>query len=55
MTVKTLLIASAILFTATSATLAQSQKNNGPAGNHGGDSYGQPYSGTAQARHQSGQ
>jgi hypothetical protein len=45
-----ILIAAAILLSATSMTLAQSQRNCGPAGPARGDCYGQPYSGSAQAK-----
>ena len=39
---------------ATTATLAQSQPNYGASRNGGGDTYGEPYSGSAGARHRSG-
>ena len=55
MTGKKLAFALAILIGATSISMAQTVPNKGPARNHGGDSYGQPYSGSAAARHQSGQ
>jgi hypothetical protein len=47
---KILIAAVAILLSATSMTLAQSQQNCGPAGPVRGDCYGQPYSGSAEAR-----
>jgi hypothetical protein len=50
MTSKKLIVALALLLSATSATLAQSQRNYGPNGPATGDSFGQPYSGTAGAR-----
>ena len=50
-----IIVALALLITATTATLAQSQPNRGPARNHGSDSFGEPYSGSAAARQQSGQ
>jgi hypothetical protein len=40
----------ALLLTAASAALAQSQPNYGANGPATGDSFGQPYSGTAAAR-----
>jgi hypothetical protein len=39
---------------ATTRVLAQSQPNYGPARNGGGDTYGEPYSGSAGARQRSG-
>jgi hypothetical protein len=42
----------ALLATAATTALAQNQPNDGPARNRGGDSYGEPYSGTAAARQQ---
>jgi hypothetical protein len=50
-TMKTLVLTVAVLLTATSLSLAQSQRNFGPNGPAGGDSFGAPYSGTAGARH----
>jgi hypothetical protein len=47
-------LAVALLASAATAVLAQSQPNYGPARNRGGDSYGEPYSGSAAARQQSG-
>ena len=55
MTGKKLAIALAIVIGATSISMAQVVQNKGAARNHGGDSYGQPYSGSAAARQQSGQ
>jgi hypothetical protein len=55
MTGKKLAIALAIVIGATSISMAQTVQNKGAARNHGGDSYGQPYSGSAAARQQSGQ
>ena len=46
MTAKRTIIALALLLSATSATLAQSQRNYGPNGPAKSDCYGQPYSGT---------
>jgi hypothetical protein len=50
MTSKTLIVAVALLLSATSAVLAQSQRNYGPNGPATGNSFGEPYSGTAGAR-----
>jgi hypothetical protein len=55
MTGKKFAIALAIVIGATSISMAQTVQNKGAARNHGGDSYGQPYSGSAAARQQSGQ
>jgi hypothetical protein len=55
MTGKKLAVALAIIMGATSIAMAQTVQNKGAARNHGGDSYGQPYSGSAAARQQSGQ
>jgi hypothetical protein len=51
MIAKTLIAASAILIGVTSVTLAQSQRNYGPNGPATGDSFGEPYSGSAAAGH----
>jgi hypothetical protein len=51
---KKLVVALAILIGATSISMAQTVQNKGAARNHGGDSYGEPYSGSAAARQQSG-
>jgi len=51
MTAKKLIVALALLVSATSATLAQSQRNYGPNAPEHSDSYGEPYSGTAAASH----
>jgi hypothetical protein len=50
MTVKKIALALVLLASATTSVLAQSQPNYGPARNGGGDTYGQPYSGSARAR-----
>jgi hypothetical protein len=52
---KKLIVALVVLIGASSISLAQMAPNKGAAKNHGGDSYGQPYSGSAAARQQSGQ
>ena len=49
MTAKKLILTLALLLSATSATLAQSQRNYGPNAPAHGDSFGQPYSGTLAA------
>ena len=54
MTGKKFALALALIIGATSVSMAQTVQNKGPARNHGGDSYGQPYSGSAAARQQSG-
>jgi hypothetical protein len=54
MTAKKLVVALALLVSATTATLAQAQRNYGPNGPGGSDTYGEPYSGSAAARQQSG-
>lgn len=54
MSAKKIILALALLASATTATLAQSEPNYGPSRNHGGDTYGEPYSGSAAARQQSG-
>lgn len=54
MTLKKLVLALALLASATTSVLAQSQPNRGPARNGGGDTYGEPYSGSAGARLRSG-
>ena len=43
-------LALALLLSATSITLAQSQRNYGPNGPAKGDCFGAPYSGTIAAR-----
>jgi hypothetical protein len=48
------ILALALLASATTASMAQSQPNYGPNGPGGGDTYGAPYSGSAAARQQSG-
>ena len=53
MKLKTLFVALALLAGTASSALAQSQPNYGPGRNNGGDTYGKPYSGSAQARHNS--
>jgi hypothetical protein len=50
--VRKAILALALLAAATTTALAQNQPNDGPARNRGGDSYGEPYSGTAAARQQ---
>lgn len=50
MSTKKLIVALALLLSATSATLAQSQPNYGPNGPAKGNCYGQPYSGAAGAK-----
>ena len=47
-------VATVTLVSTSAPGLAQSQPNYGPSRNAGGDSYGEPYSGSAQARRQSG-
>ena len=54
MTISMLILALALLASATTAVLAQSQPNYGPARNGGGDTCGEPYSGSAGARYRSG-
>lgn len=49
-----ILLALALLASATATTLAQSQPNHGASRNGGSDTFGQPYSGSAGARHRSG-
>lgn len=50
LTATTLIVAVALLLSATSVVLAQSQRNYGPNGPATGDTFGEPYSGTAAAR-----
>ena len=50
MTSTKLIVALALLLGATSVTLAQSQRNYGPNGPTTGDSFGEPFSGSAAAR-----
>ncbi|HEY2534299.1 MAG TPA: hypothetical protein VGJ20_41345 [Xanthobacteraceae bacterium] len=50
MIARTPLVALALLLSAISPSLAQSQRNYGPHGPATGDTYGEPYSGTAAAR-----
>src|SRR5579862_6217276 len=45
-----LIVALALGLAVTSASFAQSQRNYGPNGPATGDSFGEPYSGSAQAR-----
>ena len=52
-TMKKFILVLALLASASTAVLAQSQPNLGPNGNHGGDTYGKPYSGSAGARQSS--
>ena len=54
MTLQKFILALALLASVSTAVLAQSQPNYGPARNGGGDTYGQPYSGSAGARQRSG-
>jgi len=54
MTAKKLIVAVALLVSATTATLAQSQRNYGPNGPGGSDTFGEPYSGSAAAKQHSG-
>jgi hypothetical protein len=41
----------AIIFSTTAIGFAQSQRNYGPNGPATGDTFGEPYSGSARARH----
>jgi hypothetical protein len=50
MITKKLLVAGALLLSFAGAALAQSQRNYGPAGPATGDTFGEPYSGSAAAR-----
>jgi len=50
MTAKKLAIALALILSATSFALAQSQQNCAPGAPIRGDCYGQPYSGSAEAK-----
>lgn len=54
MTFKTVILALALFASATTTVFAQSQPNYGPARNGGGDTCGEPYSGSAGARQRSG-
>jgi hypothetical protein len=54
MMLKRFVLALALLAGTATAVLAQSQPNYGPARNRGSDTYGQPYSGSAAARQESG-
>ena len=54
MTLRTLVLAMAILASVATSVWAQSQPNYGPKRNGGGDTYGEPYSGSAGARQRSG-
>jgi hypothetical protein len=54
MTFKTFVLALALVASATTAVFAQSQPNYGAKRNGGGDTYGEPYSGSAGARARSG-
>jgi hypothetical protein len=47
---RTLLLALALLLSATAISFAQSQRNYGPNGPATGDTFGEPYSGTAAAQ-----
>lgn len=44
-------LALAIIFSTTAIGFAQSQRNYGPNGPATGDTFGEPYSGSARARH----
>lgn len=44
-------LALAIIFSTTAIGFAQSQRNFGPNGPATGDTFGEPYSGSARARH----
>jgi hypothetical protein len=50
MTANKWIIVLALVLAGTSTGFAQSQRNYGPAGPATGDSFGEPYSGSAQAR-----
>jgi hypothetical protein len=50
MTAKRLIVALALLLSATSITLAQSQRNYGPNGPSRYNCFGEPYSGTVASR-----
>jgi hypothetical protein len=50
MTAAKLIAVVALVLAGTSISFAQSQRNFGPNGPATGDSFGEPYSGTAQAR-----
>jgi hypothetical protein len=50
MTAKKIVVAVALLLSATSITWAQSQRNFGPNGPSRSDCYGEPYSGAAGSR-----
>jgi hypothetical protein len=50
LTAKQLIVAAAVFVSATAAASAQSQRNYGPNGPATGDTFGEPYSGTAAAR-----
>jgi hypothetical protein len=50
MTVNKLIVLLAVLLAGTSTSFAQSQRNYGASGPVTGDSFGEPYSGSAQAR-----
>jgi hypothetical protein len=50
MTAKRLIVALALLLSATSITLAQSQRNYGPNGPSKFNCFGEPYSGTVASR-----
>jgi hypothetical protein len=50
MTAKKIVVAVALLLSATSLTWAQSQRNFGPNGPSRSDCYGEPYSGSAGSR-----
>jgi hypothetical protein len=50
MTASKLIVVLALVLAGTSASVAQSQHNYGPNGPATGDSFGEPYSGSAQAR-----
>lgn len=54
MMLKRIVLVLALLATTATTVLAQSQPNYGPARNHGSDTYGEPYSGSAAARQESG-
>ena len=50
MNARKLILALTLVLGSTPISLAQSQRNYGPSGPATGDSYGEPYSGSAQAR-----
>jgi hypothetical protein len=50
MTASKLIVVLTLMLAGTSASFAQSQRNYGPSGPATGNSFGEPYSGSAQAR-----